>query len=56
MYTTQLDNGLTNTYAIETKPYYAQYPAPYQQRRYLIQGAVAALFVVALIVVSCTIS
>ena len=56
MYTTQLDNGLTNTYAIETKPYYAQYPAPYQQRRYLVQGAIAALFVTSLVVVSAVIS
>ncbi|ACB54644.1 hypothetical protein cce_5298 (plasmid) [Crocosphaera subtropica ATCC 51142] len=56
MYTTQLDNGLTNTYAVETKPYYAEYPAPYQQRRYLIQGAVAALFVTSLVMVSAVIS
>ncbi len=56
MYTTQLDNGLTNTYAIETKPYYAQYPAPYQQRRYLLQGAIAALFVAGLVLVSALIS
>lgn len=56
MYTTQLDNGLTNNYAIETKPYYAQYPAPYQQRRYLIQGAIATFFVTSLVVVSAVIS
>ncbi len=56
MYTTQLDNGLTNTYAIETKPYYAQYPAPYQQRRYLVQGALAALFVSSLVAGSALIS
>ncbi len=56
MYTTQLDNGLTNTYAIETKPYYAQYPAPYQQRRYLIQGATATLFVIGLVAISAVIS
>ncbi len=56
MYTTQLDNGLTNTYAIETKPYYAQYPAPYQQRRYLVQGAIAALFVIGLVAISAVIS
>ena len=56
MYTTQLDNGLTNTYAVETKPYYAEYPAPEQQRRYLIQGAIAALFVTSLVMVSAVIS
>ncbi len=52
MYTIQLDNGLTNTYAVETKPYYAEFPAPYQQRRYLIQGAIAAFFVTSLVIVS----
>ncbi len=56
MYTTQLDNGLTNNYPIETKPYYAQYPAPYQQRRYLVQGAIATLFVSSLVMVSALIS
>ncbi|EAZ92000.1 photosystem II assembly protein Psb34 [Crocosphaera chwakensis] len=56
MYTTQLDNGLTNTYAIEPKSYYAQYPAPYQQRRYLVQGAIATLFVTGLVAVSAIIS
>ncbi|MDJ0660558.1 MAG: ssl1498 family light-harvesting-like protein [Crocosphaera sp.] len=56
MYTTQLDNGLTNTYAIEPKSYYAQYPAPYQQRRYLVQGAIATLFIIGLVAVSALIS
>ncbi len=50
---------------METKPYYAQYPAPYQQRRYLIQGAIpqgsrfserATLFVSSLGAVSALIS
>ncbi|MEA5537068.1 photosystem II assembly protein Psb34 [Crocosphaera sp. XPORK-15E] len=62
--TTQLDNGLLNNYAVEPKPYYAQYPAPYQQRRYLIQGALlshsrsetAALFITSLVIVSAVIS
>ncbi|WP_107670127.1 photosystem II assembly protein Psb34 [Cyanothece sp. BG0011] len=56
MYTNQLDNGILNIYATEPKPYYAQYPAPYQQRKYLVQGAIATLFVAALILVSFTIS
>ncbi|MEM8780766.1 MAG: ssl1498 family light-harvesting-like protein [Cyanobacteria bacterium P01_G01_bin.49] len=55
MYTTQLDNGLTNNYAIETKPYYAEYPAPYQQRRYIVQGAIAALFLTSLVALSAAI-
>ncbi len=56
MYTTQLDNGITNNYPIEPGLYYAEYPAPFQQRRYLIQGVVATLFVTSLIVVSAIIS
>ncbi|MEA5533963.1 photosystem II assembly protein Psb34 [Crocosphaera sp. XPORK-15E] len=56
MYTTQLDNGLTNVYAVENKTYYAEYPAPYQQRRYFVQGAIAALFVTSLVIVSALIS
>ena len=54
--TTQLDNGLLNNYAAEPKPYYAEYPAPVQQRRYLVQGAVAALFVSSLVILSAVIS
>ncbi len=54
--TTQLDNGILNNYAVEPKPYYAEYPAPFQQRRYLVQGAIAALFVTSLVIVSAVIS
>ena len=54
--TTQLDNGLLNNYAVEPKPYYAEYPAPFQQRRYLVQGAIATLFVTSLIIASAVIS
>ncbi|GBF81907.1 photosystem II assembly protein Psb34 [Aphanothece sacrum] len=54
--TTQLDNGLLNNYAAEPKTYYAQYPAPYEQRRYVIQGAIATLLVTTLIVISAVIS
>ena len=54
--TTQLDNGLLNNYAVEPKPYYAEYPAPFQQRRYLVQGALAALFVTSLVIASAVIS
>ena len=54
--TTQLDNGLLNNYAVEPKPYYAEYPAPFQQRRYLVQGAIAALFVTSLVILSTVIS
>ena len=45
MYTTQLDNGTLNNYALEPKMSYAEYPAVWEQKRYLKQGTVAALFV-----------
>ncbi len=54
--TTQLDNGILNNYAVEPQPYYAEYPAPFQQRRYLIQGAIAALFITSLVMISAAIS
>lgn len=56
MYTTQLDNGTLNIYPTEPKTYYAEYPAPYQQRRYLFQGALATLFVTSLFLVSLAVS
>jgi hypothetical protein len=56
MYTTQLDNGTLNNYAVEPKMTYAEYPTAYEQRRYAITGAVAALFVTALVLVSVVVS
>ncbi len=54
--TTQLDNGILNHQAVEPQPYYAEYPAPFQQRRYLVQGAIAALFITSLVVISAVVS
>ena len=54
--TTQLDNGILNNYAVEPKAYYAEFPAPFQQRRYLVQGVIAALFVTSLVVISAVVS
>jgi hypothetical protein len=56
MYTTQLDNGTLNNYAVEPKISYAEYPAVYEQRRYVIQGAIAAIFVTACVLVSFAVS
>ena len=56
MQTIQLDNGVLNNYAAETKMYLADYPAVYEQRRYLAQGAVAALIVAATILISFAVS
>jgi hypothetical protein len=44
MYTTN-EEGILNNYAAEPAVYFAEYPSPEQQRRYLVQGAVAFLFV-----------
>ena len=46
--TTQLDNGTLNNYAVEPKMSYTEYPAVWEQKRYLKQGAIAALLVTAL--------
>ncbi len=56
MQTTQLDNGILNNYAAEPKMYLADYPAVYEQKRYLQQGAIAALLVTALLLVSAVVS
>jgi hypothetical protein len=56
MYTTQLDNGTLNNYAVEPKITYAEYPTIYEQRRYLLQGAFATLLVIALILTSLAVS
>ena len=56
MYTAQLDNGTLNNYAIEPKVIVAEYPAVYEQRRYLVQAAIAALFVAASIFTSFAVS
>jgi len=56
MYTMQLDNGVLNVYATETEPYFAEYPSPEQQQRYIRQGALAALLVTGLFLVSFAVS
>ncbi|EKQ67179.1 hypothetical protein OsccyDRAFT_5006 [Leptolyngbyaceae cyanobacterium JSC-12] len=43
------EEGLLNNYASEPAIYYAEFPSEYQQRQYLWQGAVATLFVAALV-------
>ena len=56
MYTTQLDNGTINNYALESKMYISDYPAVYEQRRYIVQGALAALVVTATVLISFAVS
>lgn len=56
MYTTQLDNRVLNNYAVEPKVTYEEYPAVHEQKRYIIQGAIAALFVTATVFLSFAVS
>ncbi len=39
------ENGVLNNYAAEPAMYYAEYPSPAQQQRYLFQAAIAVLLV-----------
>ena len=50
-YTTD-ENGVLNNYAAEPAMYYAEYPTPEQQQRYLFQGALAVLLVAASILLA----
>jgi hypothetical protein len=52
MYTTVNEEGLLNNYANEPDMYYAVFPSPEQRRNYALQGAIATLFVTALVLVS----
>lgn len=56
MYTTTDDKGILNNYATEPEMYFANYPSPEQQRNYALQGAIATLFVTALVLVSFAVS
>lgn len=56
MYTTANEEGILNNYATEPDMYYAVYPSSEQQRSYAFQGAIATLFVTALVVVSLAVS
>ena len=54
--TTQKDNGVLNNYATEPEMRYAEYPGLYEQRRYIKQGAIAALVFSALVFISFVVS
>jgi hypothetical protein len=56
MYTTQLDNGILNNYAVEPQVYLADYPSQWEQRRYALQGAGAVLFVTTLVLTAMAVS
>lgn len=56
MYTTINESGILNNYANEPKMYYATYPNKEQQMRYALGGAIASLFVTAIILVALGVS
>jgi hypothetical protein len=56
MYTTTNECGVLNNYAVEPQMYLASYPSSEQQARYKVQGAIAALLVTALVLVSLGVS
>lgn len=56
MYTTINEEGILNNYATEPEMYYAAYPSTEEQRSYAFQGAVAALFITAIILVALGVS
>jgi hypothetical protein len=56
MRTTQDEHGILNNFAVEPTLYFAESPSVEQQRRYLIQGAVAAAFVATILGIALTVS
>ncbi len=50
------NEGLLNNYASEPQIYYAEYPSPEKQQRYLLQGGIFILSIAALILFSIGIS
>jgi hypothetical protein len=55
MYTID-ETGVMNNYAVEPDMYFAVYPSVEQQRRYLFQGAVAAVLVVTTLLTALAVS
>lgn len=52
MYTTVNEDGILNNYAPTARIHYAEYPAVWEQRRYMKIGAIATLFVSALVLIA----
>ncbi|WP_404788590.1 photosystem II assembly protein Psb34 [Altericista sp. CCNU0014] len=55
MYTVN-ETGVLNNYATEPEIYFAEYPSPEQQRRYMFQGALAVLLVAGTILTALSVS
>lgn len=56
MYTTINEDGVLNNYATEPQMYYAEYPAIWEQRKYVVQGVFAAMIVTTLVLVGLSVS
>jgi hypothetical protein len=56
MYTTINEDGVLNNYATAPKVYYAEYPAIWEQRKYVVQGVFATLLVTTLVLVALSVS
>lgn len=56
MYTTVNERGILNNYAPKVAVYYAEYPAVWEQRRYMFQGVIAILFVGLLVLTTLAVS
>ncbi|EKU97039.1 hypothetical protein Lepto7375DRAFT_1080 [Leptolyngbya sp. PCC 7375] len=56
MYTTTNETGQLNNYATEPEMYLSSYPAPEQQRRYMLQGGLATLLISALMLTALGVS
>jgi hypothetical protein len=56
MYTTVNEDGILNNYATEPQMYYSEYPAIWEQRKYVVQGVFAALIVTTLVLVGLSVS
>ena len=55
MYTVN-EEGLLNNYAAEPSVYYASYPSLYEQRQYVMQGAIGLLIVVTSVLTALVVS
>jgi hypothetical protein len=56
MSTTTDERGILNNFAKEPKMYVASSPSPKEQRRYALQGTVAAILITALVLLSVAVS
>lgn len=50
------DEGLVNAYSIEPAMYFAKYPTPETQRRYVVPGVIAALLVTLTVLIAFSVS